>query len=130
MAPHRGALQSASVAGRLKLLKNVWSQLRGDAWEDLCRQSIPYLSFLNKEWMPAGRHWVSNGHEWDVVSKSLDSSTVLLGECKSLSRRANKSDIDGIIREILKKNAPLLRGMADAKKEYIILICALDLVKF
>ncbi len=126
VAPHRGALQSASAAERLRILKTVWSQLRGDAWEDLCRQSIPYLSFLNKEWMSAGRHWVSTGHEWDVVSNSLDSSTVLLGECKSLSRSANKGDIDKILREMLKKNIPLLRGMDDAKKEYLIFIPSVD----
>ena len=126
VAPHKGVLQTAGSKSRLRFLTNVWSQLRAEAWEDLCRRAIPSLHFADKDWWPAGRHWVSGGSEWDVVSHSLDSSMLLLGECKSLSRRAGQKDINKIIKIVLAKKNPLIRGNAEMQKKYLIFVPSID----
>jgi hypothetical protein len=126
VAPHRGALQSTSKEGRLKLLTNVWPQLRAEAWEELCRQAIPHLETAKRNWGPAGRHWLSQGHEWDVVSASLDGRAILLGECKSLSRSARSTDIDKIVQDLMSKQAPPLQQLDGKKLEYLIFIPVLE----
>ena len=118
VAPHRGALQSASKRGRLKLLKDVWPQLRAEAWEEVCRQAVPHLAMANRDWGVAGRHWV--GNEWDVVSASLDGQAVLLGECKSLGRKARSTDIDKLVRGVMSKQEPPLKQLDGKKIEYVI----------
>lgn len=122
VASHRGALQSAPKESRLKLLTDVWPQLRAEAWEELCRQAVPHLSAANRNWGPAGRHWVSRGHEWDVVSASLDGNAILLGECKSLSRNARSTDIDKIVRGLMSKQVPPLKKLDGKRIEYLIFI--------
>ena len=130
VASHRGALQSSSKAGRLKFLKNVWPQLQAEAWEDLCRQAVPFLSLHNQDWLPAARHWISNGSEWDVVSVSQDSSAILLGECKCLSKKTKQSDINKIIRTIMDKSIPALKGITKMQKEYMIFVPTTDTSNF
>ena len=125
VAPHRGSLQSATKAGRLKFLIDIWPQLRAEAWEDLCRKAVPYLSSSDNEWLSAGRHWVSNGSEWDVVSTSPDASMLLLGECKSLSRDAGQADINKIIKTVMAKETPIFRGVKNMQKKYYIFIPAI-----
>ncbi len=122
VASHRGTLQSASKKGRSKWLKEVWPQLRAEAWEEVCRQAVPHLSVANQNWSPARRHWVSRGSEWDVVSASLDDNAILLGECKSLSRKARSTDIDKIVRDVMSKQDPPLKQLDGKKIEYMIFI--------
>ena len=110
VASHRGGLQSASKTGRRKLLSAVWPQLRAEAWEELCRDSIPFLRPLNRDWHRAGRLWAD--HEWDLVSTSLEGDTLLLGECKSLLRPARSADINRIVGQLMSKGAPPLKTAA------------------
>ncbi len=126
VAPHRGALQSASKVVRMKFLADIWPQLRAEAWEELCQQAVSYLSPAGSEWLPAGRHWVSSGNEWDVVSTSSYGTRLLLGECKSLSRSAKQADINKIVKSIMTKETPLIRGMVNMQKEYFIFIPVID----
>ena len=63
-----------------------------------------------------------SGHEWDVVSISQDSSTLLLGECKCLSKEAEQADIDKIVHLIMTKNIPHLKKAENMKKEYMIFV--------
>ena len=118
VAPHRGALSGASKAVRRKLLRNVWPQLRAEAWEELCRQAVPGLAANGRDWLPAGRSWASGGGEWDVVSTSLDGDVMLLGECKSLNKKANKSAVSRIVADVMAKDAPVLRRADSKSKEY------------
>jgi uncharacterized protein len=122
VASHRGALQSAPKEGRLKFLMDVWPQLRAEAWEELCRQAVPHLSAADRTWGPARRHWMSRGHEWDVVSASLDGHAILLGECKSLSRNARSTDIDKIVRGLMSKQIPPLKKLDGKRIEYLVFI--------
>jgi AAA+ ATPase superfamily predicted ATPase len=124
VASHRGGLQSASKAGRRKLLSRVWPQLRAEAWEEICRDSVPFLRPLNRDWCRAGRYWA--GHEWDLVSTSLEGDTLLLGECKSLSRPARPADINKIVAQLMGKGLPPLKDAEKLSKVYLIFVPAVE----
>jgi AAA+ ATPase superfamily predicted ATPase len=56
-----------------------------NSWEELCRQSVPFL-FKDIEFKPAGRWWGKglDGEpmEIDVIAESSDRKTLLIGESK------------------------------------------------
>lgn len=91
VAPNRALLATSTAAARSALLETHWPQLRGEAWEDLCRQLLPTLH-ANTElgglgpWGPASRWWHGNAPEWDLVSVSLEGQRLLVGEVKSAVR--------------------------------------------
>ncbi len=120
VASHRGGLQSASKAGRRKLLRDVRPQLRAEAWEELCRESVPFLGLFNRDWRRAGRLWAD--HEWDLVSTSLEGEVLLLGECKSLLRPARSADINKIVEQLMSKGAPPLKNAAKMHTEHLVFV--------
>jgi len=127
VAAHRGALQSATRSVRSRLLQNVWPQLRGEAWEELCRQAIPRLKPGAEDWSPAGRSWAPGSSEWDCVSTSLDGTGLLLGECKCLNRCAGQAAINKIIKSMWAKDLPVIKGVEGFKKEYWIFVPTVDI---
>lgn len=106
VAPHRGALKTASKAARMDFLNKVWPQLQAAAWEEICRMALPHLGLLESEWSPASRYWQGNQSEWDAVSGTLDGATLLLGECKSLMRPASREDLEQILQSLKRKTLP------------------------
>lgn len=87
-------------------LPSVWSQ----AWEYMCRKSIPFL-FAKKENLllePARRYWHGNHPEWDIVSLSLDKKTLVLGEVKWASTISDEIDLQRIVGAVTSKPIPLL----------------------
>lgn len=122
VGPHRGTLQIADRRVRLNLLDRVWSGLRADAWEELCRAALPRLELFDRLWNPPRRYWSGEGGEWDLVSTSLAGDMLLLGECKSLSRPATRRDIEKYVRALRAKSLP--RGLvgADARREYLLFV--------
>jgi len=120
VASHRGRLQSAAKAGRRQLLSVAWPQLRAEAWEELCRESVPFLRPLNRDWCRAGRLW--GDREWDLVSTSLEGDTLLLGECKSLLRPARSSDISKIVGQLMSKGIPPLKNAGAMHTEYLVFV--------
>jgi hypothetical protein len=87
VAPHRALLATATRAGRLGLLNKLWAQLLGEGWEELCRLLVPTLDPSTSlgalgPWGPASRWWRGGDPEWDLVSRSLDGSRILVGEAK------------------------------------------------
>lgn len=72
-------------------VRPVLSSLVGEAWEQLCRDSVSRLG----EWSIASRWWRGNDPEWDVVAESLDRSKPLLGEVKV---RASQDDMENLVR--------------------------------
>jgi len=126
VAPHRGHLQTASKAARIRVLDANWSNLRAQAWEKLCRMGIPRLELFGRDWNPARRYWKGNQAEWDVVSTSLDDETVILGECKSMSRPVGTTDMNKIIRALMAKPLPAVRGIDRRQCEYVIFVPELN----
>ena len=113
VAPHRGALRTASGPIRVQFLERVWSGLRAEAWEDVCRLAIPYLGLFDSVWRPAGRFWRAHNSEWDVV---------ILGECKSLSRPTTRTDFEKMIRSVMGKTTPRGIGGPNARMEFVIFV--------
>jgi AAA+ ATPase superfamily predicted ATPase len=122
VAPHRGALHTGVSSTRLQILDSVWSGLRGESWEDLCRMAMPHLRLFGCEWTPARRFWQGNNSEWDVVSTSIDEEIVVFGECKSLARPAGTADLEKMIRAVLSKNVPAGIGSSDAQREFLLFV--------
>jgi uncharacterized protein len=91
VAPQRAALATVPPAARRALLLHHWPRLLSEAWEDLCRRTVPAapagtpLAALG----PFGacrRWWHGNAPEWDLVAESLDGKRLLLGEVKWSAR--------------------------------------------
>lgn len=105
VAPHRSKLATTSDQGRMALLERLWPQLLGEAWEDLCRQSVPRLAksaiAAFGPWGPAARWWHKNEPEWDIVARSLDGRRLLLGEAKM-----RVGSVDAALRALAAREAP------------------------
>lgn len=91
VAPHRAELRVVARRDRLSLFRRHWPVLAGEAWEELCRASVPLLgddSTLGRlgPWGPASRWWHGAEPEWDVVAESLDGRRVLVGEARLSAR--------------------------------------------
>ncbi len=127
VAPHRGRLQTASKAARMRVLDANWPNLRAQAWEELCRMGIPRLGLFGRDWNHAGRCWKGNQPEWDVVSTSLDDEVIILGECKCMSRPAGTTDMNKIIRALMDKPLPTVRGIDRRQCEYVIFVPEIDI---
>jgi AAA+ ATPase superfamily predicted ATPase len=91
VAPNRGPLATLPPASRRALLAKHWPGLLGQAWEQLCRDSVPRLG----DWSTASRWWRGNEPEWDVVAESLDRTKLLVGEVKL---RASQHDVESFLR--------------------------------
>lgn len=116
VAPHRGLLATSPRASRLELLDRYWGGLMAQAWEELCRRRIPFLAPESPlaelgPWGPAGRWWRSNEPEWDLVSRSLDGDTLLLGEVKWSARSWGSRGVERSVDELRARPAPSIRPL-------------------
>jgi AAA+ ATPase superfamily predicted ATPase len=91
VAPNRGPLATMSPTARRALLAKHWPGLLGEAWQQLCHDSVSRFG----DWSSASRWWRGNDPEWDVVAESLDRTKLLLGEVKL---RASQHDIENLVR--------------------------------
>jgi hypothetical protein len=113
VAPHRAQLASGTSAARRQILVRFWDGLCAQSWEELCRQLLPRvpedgaLGHLGP-WGPAARWWHGTQPEWDVVSESLDSQRVLLGEVKWSTRPFDRKTLEPILWELAGRPAPPL----------------------
>ncbi len=84
--PNRSLLERGIIEPVIQSIKNNFRQHLAASWEELVRESIPYLKSNKLQWSPANRWWgTSLEHsqiEIDVVAQSLDGSTLLCGETK------------------------------------------------
>jgi hypothetical protein len=115
VAPHRGQLAASTRAARLQLLERLWKDLAAQAWEDLCRQRLPYLgdeTVLGRlgPWGPAARWWKGASAEWDVVSESLDRRRVLVGEARWSAQPFTARDLERFVHEVEARTPPELSG--------------------
>jgi AAA+ ATPase superfamily predicted ATPase len=113
VASHRGRLASSSREFRLKLLDRYWSQLAAAAWEDLCRQRLPFVGPETRlgrrgPWGPASRWWKANEPEWDMVSESLDGKRLLIGDAKWSGRPWRERSVESARRALAQRALPTL----------------------
>jgi hypothetical protein len=132
VAPHRAQLVSGSRAVRLALLRRYWPGLLARTWEDLCRRWMPRAGGNSSiaqrgPWEPGCRWWHGEAAEWDVVSRSLDGKTLMLGEAKWSARPQRLSDIKRAAEEIRGKQKPTIALFAgNALVTYVLFVPALD----
>ena len=99
VAPHRALLAAADRESRLTVWNRHRPGLNAAAWEELCRRAVPALSRSGDPlarfgpFGPAARFWRGSGPEWDVVSRSLDGATLLLGEAKWSERVVGETEL-------------------------------------
>ncbi len=110
VAPHRATLAAGTPATRTALWRRHSDRLVAEAWEDLCRASVPRLATTAlgeaAEWGTARRYWKGTGHEWDVVATPLEGDALLLGEVKWSDRPVSDEELDRIGRALLAKGVP------------------------
>jgi hypothetical protein len=85
IVPEKSRIDLGLTSQTLKRIKKHLPSFAANAWEELSRQSVPFI-FKDIEFKPAGRWWgkALNGEpvEIDVVAESVDSKTMLIGESK------------------------------------------------
>jgi AAA+ ATPase superfamily predicted ATPase len=126
VAPHRGLLASAPEAARRGLWAKHRESLFSETWEALCRAAVPRLGSgrglpEGGPWGPAARFWGGSGPEWDLVARSLDGKSLLLGEAK-WSETGGEDPTAGAMRDLEAKGVPPLdlpRGVRIARVVFV-----------
>ncbi len=110
--PHRSLLELGLVDRVEQRVRRDFQSHVAGVWEDLARQSVPFLEIAGTRWGAAARWWTtgaSGGLEFDVVAESLDGQAVLVGEARWSERG---SDPVGLARRLraLASTAPFAMG--------------------
>ncbi len=85
--PHKSLLQMGLTDKIYSTIKKDLSKYISTIWEDLARQSVPYMNLNNIQWGQAARWWGNTGEnntpvEIDIVAESMDKKHLLVGEAK------------------------------------------------
>jgi hypothetical protein len=116
VAPRRGELAQLPPAARRGIWRQAQPGLVAEAWEELCRASVPLLGERSEvpvgggPWGAAARFWAGRGPQWDVVARSLDGAALLLGEVKWHNRAAEARDLDAAYHALLARGVPPVSG--------------------
>jgi len=106
VVPEKSRIDLGLTFQALKHIKKNLPPFTAIMWEELCRQSVPFI-MQDREFKPAGRWWGKGidgiPMEIDVVAESVDKKTLLVGE----SKWTEKSNIAGEIDNLTKKAANL-----------------------
>ena len=92
VASRRAMLAEAPRETRLAHWYRHRPNLEAMAWEELCRMSVPLLHRTDNAlarygpWLPAQRYWHGNNPEFDIVARSVDGRSLLVGEVKWTAR--------------------------------------------
>ncbi len=112
VAPHRALLAEAPSSTRTSLWEKHKEYIFSEAWENLCRQSVPLLHTIDSPlsgigpWEPARRHWRGTAPEWDIVARSVKGKKLLLGEVKWSAERVSEKTIRNVVRNLIRKGVP------------------------
>lgn len=110
VAPNRAALVAGSRASRRAALVPHWEPLVAQAWEDLCRQSVPTMTrgavARFGPWQPALRYWRGNEPEWDLVAAAVSGPRTLLGEAWFTRRPATRAAVEREAARLAVRPAP------------------------
>ena len=103
VAPNRAALAEAPQETRLTYWRKHRAALEGEAWEELCRMATATPHRVNTPlrscgpFEPAQRYWKGGEPELDVVARSVDERSLLVGEAKwSASRDVGSIKADHV----------------------------------
>ncbi len=111
IVPEKSRIDLGLASQSLARIKKKLPSFVASEWEELCRQSVPFLD-PDKEFSPATRWWGRGldgiPMEIDVLASSGDGKILLAGECKW----TEKADINRLSGELAKKiaNLPFAKG--------------------
>ena len=111
VVPEKSRIDLGLTSQALKHIKKNLPAFTGISWEELSRQSVPFL-IQDREFKPASRWWGKGidgtPMEIDVVAESVDKKILLVGE----SKWTEKVDITGEFNVLVNKagNLPFTKG--------------------
>jgi hypothetical protein len=107
VAPHRAELVAGDDVSRRRILERHWPALVAQAFEDLCRASVPRSRSLGRfgTWGPAFRFWHGAAPEWDVIAKDLEEDRTLVGEVR-LGKPRSADDLRGACQRLAARSLP------------------------
>jgi hypothetical protein len=111
VAPHKAYLAQIPKKDRIALWHKYRTTLYAQMWEELCRLSVPRLpvSLFRGErpaWGVAGRFWRGNSPEWDIVARSSNDKSILLGEVKWSGKPYSQGEVDKLFNKLKSKGIP------------------------
>lgn len=110
---HRSMLELGLTHAVETVVKESMSSHVSDAWEALARESAPFVRPGGIQWGAAARWWGpgTDGKplELDVVAESMDRTSLLVGEAKWKSSRADAGRIAARLKERIRR-LPFARG--------------------
>jgi uncharacterized protein len=85
--PNHSLIEAGLIDRVANSVSKQWPGYVGTMWEQLSRESVPFLSILGRQWKPASRWWGKGldgtAMEFDIVSNAFDNDVdVLVGEAK------------------------------------------------
>ncbi len=105
----QGQIAESTQPQLMKLLDSYLPHLISKTWEDLCRKAFLHLPQLQQEsWRVPSRYWQGNGPEWDLISTSFDTHSIIIGECKWFTGKATTTLIQKTIQQLIEKGIPPL----------------------
>ena len=111
--PQRSLLEMGIMEGADEILHKEFASYVGGHWEDLARQSVPFLGIGGLRWGPASRWWGTgldgSPMELDVVAESLDGQSILIGEVKWTGERSAPNAVAADLMARVTQ-APFLKG--------------------
>ncbi len=124
VAPKRSVLMQVSRAARLVLFDEAFTRLVAVAWEELCRQAVPFLGeqLGGVELGPAKRYWAGGGPEWDVVAESIDGKALLVGEVKWIEGEPKTAAVEQAARSLVAKGAPPGKRSGDSTVHHAVFV--------
>ncbi len=111
--PQRSLLEMGIMDIPETILRREFGAYVGGHWEDLARQSVPFLPIGGLRWGLASRWWGAGTDglpmEFDVVAESLDRQNVLVGEVKWTGDRVSPVKVaEGLMAKV--SRAPFVKG--------------------
>ena len=102
--PNRSRLESGEIQNVQKEVEDGLTRHVGGVWEDLVRAAVPRLRVANQAWTCPARWWGADTEgkpmECDVLARSLDGTSLLVGEAKvNASARDVAAAFDGLERK-------------------------------
>lgn len=97
--PNRSLLELGETAIVRRAVREGLPAHVGGVWEELARESVPFLSIGGQRWRPAARWWGAGTDrqplELDVVAESEDRKAILIGEAKWTRTRTDVARLAG-----------------------------------
>lgn len=109
---HRSLLEIRRFESVERDIELRFSQHAAEVWEDLARQSVPFLDAFDHAWKTASRWWGPGSDrrplEVDLVAESVDGTKLLIGEVKWTSQ----TDPERLLQQLAAKaeRLPFLAG--------------------